>query len=362
MALEQAMRELLAHEALWDELRCPRVITGTEGRALRDRRVILAGPWMGELGVSLIRWIPYLRALHRDDPEAYLIAGGYAYCARPYLDFCDEYWVLPDEIRACFLNRDTSFNYGVFHGMCGNSRYAEHENSKGWPLSTDVHTRIAEAWLQAAAARGPTPSRMVADMGEEREFALLSSSPAARDRARALFARAKLNVDNGCVLFLPRLRQLQGKLRSWPTAVYLNAISALAHELPVPVVVLGSREHEGDLTEIGQISPRVIDTMGEGFDVQLAFWEVGSAGIGPPSGGLVPGYLTKTPLVHWYKPGLFPMRHGQPWNVSCEPDYAVFGIRSEWIEIGEDGAGIAEMARIAQRGMVAKSPSPTPGT
>jgi hypothetical protein len=132
--------------------------------------------------------------------------------------------------------------------------------------------------------------------------------------------------------------------------VYLSVIEALARS--ATVAVLGTIEHEGD---VARRLPRhgVVNAIGRSFGEQLALWELVDLATGPPCGGLVPAYLTATPLLHWYKPGCFPTRRGARWDVVAERDYVGLGVRSSWLEVPEDrtaAAVVADAVRSRTRG------------
>ncbi len=308
---------------------------GTSCRPIPDgAEVVFCGPWLGELGVEMVRWVPYLRSIRAAQPEAHLVAGGYANSACLYRDFADEFWVLDEGYRHAFLNRETSFNYGVFHELSGNDAYREHAARKGFDDTSAVHREIGAAWFAELERRRLHPSLIVSALGESRAHRPLSAGDHARHRALELLERKGAAPTDGIVMLLPRLRALQGAQRSWSPTFYRRVIGELSEVPDSVVIMLGSRTHEASLAALGN-QPHVLDAIGEGLDVQLAFWERSALGSGPPSGGLVPGYFTGTPLLHWYKPGLFPTRHGRPWNELAERDYEVFGITSEWIEVDE---------------------------
>ena len=314
----------------------PGVIPGTHGHGTAERHVLLAGPWVGELGVAMIRWVPYLRHLRRAHPHSYFIASGYANWQVLYADFCDEYWILPDQFQQELLNRETSFNYGALHHFCGNDSYREHALRKGLPITPEVHERIALMWLREAERRRFATMTLVMKLGNERAFEPLRASDPVRARAGRLLAACGADPTvHRIVMMLPRCRLHQSQTRGWPPEVYEAAITTIARQDDLALILLGSPAHEGQFVGYGRQFSRLVNLIGEGLEQQLAFWELADLGTGPPTGGLVPGYLTRTPLLHWYKPGQFPTRHGVPFHQSAEQDYAIFGIRSRWIEVPE---------------------------
>jgi hypothetical protein len=313
------------------------VIRNSSASLRTSPKVILAGPWIGELGVSLIRWIPYLRYLKSQQDDVYFIAGGYRAFACLYRDFCDEYWILPDSYQKAFQDKETSFNYGVFHEVAGHRDYREHALRKGFPATDRLHKMIALQWFRQVVRRRLSVYSLVTRLGDERLFLPLSASRFYQSRMLSLLERKSIvQGRDPIIMFLPRCRKLQSEQRSWNPDFYKEVATRLVRDLGVAVVLLGSVLHEAPLVNFARESPKMVNLLEQGLEQQIAFWEVADLGLGPPSGGLVPGYLTGTPLLFWYKPDRFPRRHGRRWDEVAEADYSVFGIKAQWVEVSED--------------------------
>jgi len=326
----------------------PKVIYNTDLTSYRRKEVFIGGPWIGELGVAMIRWVPFLRYIKKCTSNSYLITGGYVneYCL--YRDFADEYWVLSDSYKYNFLNQETSFNTAVFHEVNGNTAYREHASRKGFRNSKAMHERIAFQWFREIVLRNLRPSRLLIYLGSGRKYIKMKADSRQREQTMNILSKRKLDPNRETfLLFLPRFRKLQSDVRSWSINFYKKCITRLTNEVRIVVVILGSIFHEKEMIGFDGRSNRIINTisMHAGLDLQLAFWEIAQIGVGPPSGGLVLGYLTGTPLLHIYKPGRFPVRHGKRWDEACEHDYAIFGIKSNWVEAADDDTGVTNVVK-----------------
>ncbi len=293
----------------------------------------LAGPWLGEFGVQLIRWIPYLRGISTMEMRPRIIAGGYINDLPLYRDFASEFWVVPDRLRADLLNQEQHLNDGVFHSIGNNDGFARDARRKGLPDHSELHLSVARGWASVVTRRGLQLHRLVCKLDSLRSHQTLSANSDARFVIGRLLDAAGIGLEERLVLVLPRLRSVQQHTRSWSPNIYLTVVRRI-QERGLPVALLGTRLQEAALADV-RLGGRVVNAIGYTFDLQLALWERAAVASGPPCGGLVPGYLTNTPLLHWYKPGAFPVRQGVRWNEGPEADYAVLGIRSNWIEVPE---------------------------
>lgn len=310
----------------------------------KDSIVYLAGPWVGELGVALIRWIPYLRWLKQNNQNVYFIAGSYENFMYLYSDFVDEYWVLPEKYANIFLNRETSYNYGTFHELLENISYREHATRKRFTIPFEEHCLIALSWLKKIEKRDFLAVKLIVSLANEgRIFFYYTATTNLKIKAIKMLQEKDIDLKKDKIIcILPRLRKLQPE-RSWTVAFYKNLLNKISSEIQnIAIIVLGSQNHEYPLQYfVG--NGKVINIVGEtnSLDLQIAFWNLADAATGPLSGGLVMGYLLKIPLIHWYKPDQFPKRKGIPWNLEAEKDYsAVRGIVSSWIQVEDSNKGI----------------------
>jgi hypothetical protein len=314
-------------------------------RSLRLKSVVIAGPWLGELGVMLIRWIPYLRWIREKHPDVYLIAGGYKNYVCLYSDFIDEYWVLPDLYKRKFLNIETSFNYSVLHEVFGNTEYIEHAIRKSFPSTKKIHLNIAYSWLSNIKKNFERDNFGIVNMlSEGRVFYKYKSTNKAKCTLDNLLK--KKNIDpkkDNIVMFLPRLRIHQNN-RSWSVKFYKKLLFDMHNSYPkMGIIIIGSKEHENKLSSFMEKEEKIINLISNKYSIdhQIAAWNISDYAIGPPSGGLVLAYIIGVPLLHMFKPNAFPKRKNVRWDILAEPDYiSINGIKSEWIEVDENDSDI----------------------
>lgn len=312
-----------------------------------DKEIWIAGPWLGEVGVSLIRWIPYLRWIKRTNKNVYIIASGYKNYLCLYRDFVDEYWVLPEYYKEVFLNRETSYNYGVFHEMFHYQLYREHAVRKNLGIPSNDHFNIAINYLNELIKRKIKKYFFIMHL-DDRGRVFYKYKPSEDIYIKAIKALESKGVDiekDPIILFLPRMRKLQEE-RSWQASFYYDYFNKFKETYPrYALVILGSLDHEKEIQGMGKEIDKVVNLIPEqmGLEYQIAFWNLADIAIGPPSGGLVLAYIVGVPLIHWYKPNKFPKRKGIHWDIEAEKDYIdISGIKSSWIEVPEDIQGIRE--------------------
>jgi hypothetical protein len=303
----------------------------------------------------MIRWIPYLRSLVHSLPGAGLVAGGYANDFPLYRDLVSEYWVVPEDVRSPLHNQEQMLNDGVFHGIAGNDGYERDARRKRLPSHASLHRAIARGWFAEVRSRQLDVARIVCALGQSRAHRRLEPAPDASMLADRILQSAGIGPSELVVLVLPRLRAVQRETRTWSPRCYLAAVRVL-RDAGLPVVVLGTRGHEWELAGV-DLGERVVNSIGLSFELQLAFWERAAVATGPPCGGLVAGYLMGVPLVHWYKPGAFPCRHGVRWDEGAEADYSVFGVRASWVEVGDDAGDDTGPAAVLDAVIAATMPS-----
>ena len=328
-------------------------ILSFRSRSCQNQAVWLAGPWLGEFGVALIRWIPYLRWLKHSNPQIYLIAGGYKEYHCLYSDFVDEYWVLPSDYKDVFLNQETPYNYGTLHGLLGNTSYYDYCKRKNINSHDEDHYKIALSWLKKIKDQRILVDKFLIYLNNKgRIFYSYRPSFSALNEAFKVLNQKKINLElNKIVCFLPRMRKWQPE-RSWSISFYKSFISKVLKELPhVGIIILGSCEHEGDLQGFSEGYDRVVNAMlgNASLDLQIAFWNLADVATGPLSGGLVMGYVIGKPLIHWYKPNQFPKRKGIAWNEEAEKDYtSIKGILSSWVEVSDSDSSASSVMRLIQ--------------
>jgi hypothetical protein len=304
--------------------------------------VLIAGPWIGELGVAMIRWGPYMRALAGEGHQ--VVCGGIEGFEALYADFASEYWSIPHETVREIRGTEQLYNDGVLHDCWQRDELRHHARRKQLHYPDHLHQAIAAAFHDTVTQAGWPDARVIMQLGEARRFAPLMASAADRDYAASVSTTR--GVDRW-VMVLPRLRPVQALERTWPPATYLDVITALARSLSSSgIAVVGSRLYEAAFADLvdGLANRHVVSLIDQPFGVQLAFWERAAVATGPPSGGLCLAYLLGVPLVHWEKPGAPTMRHGQLWRDGQEPAFsAAAGVVSEWIDVDESGHHAARL-------------------
>lgn len=314
----------------------------------KNDRIVIVGPWLGELGVALIRWIPCLRYYKSVNLNVYIIINGYKNHFCLYRDFADEYWVIPDFYSKIFLNKETSYNYGVFHYLMGNNKFVEHAVRHYYNVNFNAHDNLNLIILENIAKLKKTPCYIISELEEiGRNFYYYEPTPKSIETAEMILQNKGIKIsERKVVCFLPRMRILQPE-RSWSFTFYkelLEKLDGLSNEFLV--VLMGSALHEFKLISLSNEFKNIVSTIGEDneLDLQLTFWRKAKFAMGPPSGGLVLAYILGVPLVHWYKPDHIPLRKGIPWNEIAEPDYTcIRGIKSSWLDVTDDSNGIIKV-------------------
>jgi hypothetical protein len=294
---------------------------------------IVTGPWFGEFGVLLARWVPYVRWIRRSFPQAWLIAGGYADEICLYRDIADEFWAIDPALRQAFRDAETANNYGTLPSLRDDYGVHAHTQRKGFPDTRGVHDSVARAWLTRLRHARHCPVTIACTLHDGRAHQRLDVEHATEVRRTVDLREGVDSQARPLVMLLPRQRRHQGLARSWPLDVYAAAVEALVEGLDVTVVLLGSALHEPDPLGI-RLPCRTIDLSHDGLHAQLAYWQIAATATGALSGGLVPTYFTDTKPVFWHKGATLPTApDGAPWPDTAEPAYAVMGVTADWVRV-----------------------------
>jgi len=314
----------------------------------RARPIVAAGPWLGEVGVAMMRWAPYLRALASAGWQ--VACGGLTGHEPIYEDFAAQYWGLAQKDARLLLGSEQIYNDGVLHVRWQEGDLRAECARKGYVYPAALHREIAAAFDTRLSRLEGKFVRVVQRMGPQRRFA--PPRGRANDREVARAALLSWGVDR-FLMFLPRRRAVQAEARTWPIETYLEFVVRLSAVTPRwGIAILGSGPYEADFAcRVDRLRiPRTVNLIGESLAVQLGFWQIASMSTGPPSGGLCPSYLLGVPILHWEKPGQPALRKGQPWRTTQEPAFtAAAGVVSEWALVGDDFSGGADLIARLQR-------------